>query len=123
MKFFRCAKCNKVVYVLTDGSPTLSCCGENMTELKSNTTDASAEKHVPVVKQDKNKVEVTIGSALHPMTDAHYIDWILLKSSKKAQIVYLDHTASPVAHFTLCDGEKVENVYAYCNLHSLWSLK
>ena len=26
----------------------------------------------------------------------------------------------PVADFCLCDGEQVEEVYAYCNLHGLW---
>ena len=26
----------------------------------------------------------------------------------------------PVADFCLCDGEPVEEVYAYCNLHGLW---
>lgn len=26
----------------------------------------------------------------------------------------------PVADFCLCDGENVEEVYAYCNLHGLW---
>ena len=26
----------------------------------------------------------------------------------------------PVADFCLCDGEHVEEVYAYCNLHGLW---
>ena len=25
-----------------------------------------------------------------------------------------------VADFCLCDGEPVEEVYAYCNLHGLW---
>ena len=25
-----------------------------------------------------------------------------------------------VADFCLCDGEQVEEVYAYCNLHGLW---
>ena len=26
----------------------------------------------------------------------------------------------PVADFYLCNGEPVEEVYAYCNLHGLW---
>lgn len=26
----------------------------------------------------------------------------------------------PAADFFLCDGEKAEEVYAYCNLHGLW---
>ena len=32
------------------------CCGEPMTELVANTTDAATEKHVPVVEVEGNEV-------------------------------------------------------------------
>lgn len=34
--------------------------------LKANTSDGAAEKHVPVVSVDGNRVEVSVGSVSHP---------------------------------------------------------
>ena len=38
-----------MVALIHKGDGTLVCCGQDMTELKANTTDAALEKHVPVV--------------------------------------------------------------------------
>lgn len=32
----------------------------------------------------------------------------------------LSYPQEPATDFCLCDGEQVEEVYAYCNLHGLW---
>ena len=32
----------------------------------------------------------------------------------------LSYLQEPIADFCICDGELVEEVYAYCNLHGLW---
>jgi superoxide reductase len=96
------------------------CCGQKMTELIPGTTDGAAEKHVPVYETKDNTICVKIGAAEHPMTDAHYIEWICVKTKQGVQFRYLQPDNKPQACFTVCEGDEVEAVYAYCNLHGLW---
>ena len=109
----------KEVFMVIDNAPLK----ENEVELVPNTTDAAKEKHVPVIEQDGNKVKVTVGSTLHPMTEAHHISFIVLETEDKAVMKTLDPTGTPVAEFTLADGEKPVAAYEYCNLHGLWVKK
>jgi superoxide reductase len=121
MKFYKCAKCGNFVTFLTDKTPcTPFCCGEEMTELTANTTDAALEKHVPVIAADGNTVTVTVGSVEHPMLDAHYIQFIILETNQGYQKKDLKPGDAPVAKFALSDGETAVAAYEYCNLHGLW---
>ena len=43
-----------------------------------NTTDAAVEKHVPTLEKRDGGWQVNVGSVDHPMTDAHFIEWIEL---------------------------------------------
>ena len=120
LKILRCSHCGNIVtYIENKGVPVV-CCGEKMTVLNANTTDAATEKHVPVWTREGNTVSVKVGSVNHPMTEEHHIAWIILKTCCGVQIKYLAHDAAPAAEFCVADGEKVEEVYAYCNLHGLW---
>ena len=96
------------------------CCGQAMEELVPNTTDAAVEKHVPVYKTEGNKVFVTISDVLHPMEEKHFIQWIGIETNLGIQIKHLTPGMEPKACFALCDSEKVETVFEYCNLHGLW---
>ena len=109
-----------ITFVENKGVPVM-CCGQKMTEMVANTTDAAQEKHVPVVEKDGDKVKVTVGSVEHPMAEEHYIEWICLETEKGSQIKYLKPGEKPAAEFVLCDDE-VKAVYGngYCNLHGLW---
>ncbi|BFK63363.1 hypothetical protein I260019D6_26720 [Dorea longicatena] len=49
-----------------------------------------------------------------------YIEWITLNTNQGVYRKQLNPGQEPVADFCLCDGEQVEEVYAYCNLHGLW---
>ena len=69
---------------------------------------------------DGNKVFVTVGSVEHPMLPEHYIEWISLQTKAGNQRKPLQPGQAPKACFSLCEGDEVEAVYAYCNLHSLW---
>ena len=51
------------------------------TELIANTTDASNEKHVPVIETSGSEVTVTVGSVEHPMMEAHFIQWIIIETA------------------------------------------
>ena len=91
-----------------------------MQEIIPDTTDAAQEKHVPVWNVEDNLVTVTVGAVAHPMTPEHYIEWICLQTKQGSQHRKLDPSDSPSACFALCEGDEVEAVYAFCNLHSLW---
>jgi len=106
--------------MIFDAGVTPACCGQSMTELIPNTTDAATEKHVPVVTIEGANVSVNIGSVTHPMQDVHYIEWILVKTCCGVYRANLKPGDAPEAHFTIRDGEKVKAVYAYCNIHGLW---
>lgn len=120
MKFFRCDLCGNVVEVIKDSHMPMSCCGENMTEIIPGTVDASHEKHVPVYVVEGTLVTVNVGAKDHPMTDAHYIEWIMIETNKGVYRKFLTPADKPRAEFSLCKDEKVINVYEYCNMHGLW---
>ena len=71
MKFFVCEKCGNFVEMVKESGAPMMCCGEKMKELVPGTSDGAVEKHVPVVNVEGNKVTVNVGSAEHPMVDAH----------------------------------------------------
>ena len=96
------------------------CCGQPMTELVPGTTYGAAEKHVPAVTVDGNKVSVAVGSVEHPMLEEHYIEWIAVETANGVQRKALKPGEKPAAEFVLADGESVTAVYEYCNLHGLW---
>jgi superoxide reductase len=119
-KFFICKHCGNLIgFIHSSGVPVV-CCGENMTELIANTTDASNEKHVPVIEVDGNKVTVKIGSEPHPMVEQHYITWVYIRTEKGGQRKELFPGEEPCAEFVLTDDDKIISAYEYCNLHGLW---
>lgn len=120
MKFYICETCGNMIAMLKRSGAEVMCCGKKMTELVPGTTDAAVEKHVPVFEVRDNKVFVTVGSVEHPMLDEHFIEWIAVQTDLGNQRKELKPGEKPQACFALCEGEKVEAVYAYCNLHSLW---
>lgn len=120
MKFFICERCGNMIAMVKSSGAPVSCCGQAMTEIIPGTTDVAIEKHVPVFEVKDNIVYVTVGSVEHPMTDAHLIEWIALQTNAGNQRKILRPGDKPQAFFALCEGEIVEAVYAYCNLHSLW---
>ena len=91
-----------------------------MKEMIPGTTDAAQEKHVPVYEVNGDVVTVKVGAVAHPMTEEHYIEWVSLKTKFGNQRKALQPGSEPAVCFRICDGDEVEAVYAYCNLHSLW---
>ncbi|MBQ7478150.1 MAG: desulfoferrodoxin FeS4 iron-binding domain-containing protein [Selenomonadaceae bacterium] len=121
-KFFRCELCGNIIGLIHEGGGPLVCCGKPMTALEANTTDAAQEKHVPVPEFDKaaQKVTVKVGSAAHPMTPEHFIEWIHLQTKLGAQMRHLTPEDAPEAVFQIAPGDEPVAVFAYCNLHGLW---
>ncbi len=115
---YKCKLCGNMVEMLNDAAGTLTCCGQPMTLIEENSTDAAVEKHVPVVEATDGGTKVSVGSVAHPMQDDHYIEWIELKSGSKTCRQYLRSTDAPEATFSIAaDGATAR---AYCNLHGLW---
>lgn len=120
-RFFICEHCGNMITMVKDKGVPVMCCGQKMTELIPGTTDAAIEKHVPVYSIEGNKVVVTVGETLHPMIEEHFIEWISLQTKNGVQRKYLNPGEEPKVCFMICDDDEVEAVYAYCNLHGLWS--
>ena len=119
-KFYICKHCGKIMALVKESGVPIMCCGEPMKQLIAGETDAAAEKHVPVYKKEGNMVYVSVGSIEHPMTEEHYIEWISIQTTGGNQRKFLKPNDKPEKCFALCDGDEIEAVYAYCNLHSLW---
>ena len=120
MKFYRCKKCGQIIAIVKETKVPVVCCGEKMEEIIPGTTDAAVEKHVPVFEVKDGLVTVTVGSVEHPMAPEHYIEWIAIQTTGGNQRKELKPGDAPKAVFAICEGDEVEEVYAYCNLHSLW---
>lgn len=120
LKFFRCEHCGNIIEMVEDKGVPVVCCGQRMTELVAGTSDGAREKHVPVYEVKDNIVHVKVGEVAHPMIPEHYIEWIVLQTKNGVQRKKLNPGDKPEACFALCDGDEVESVYAYCNLHGLW---
>lgn len=115
---YKCSVCGHMIVVVHEGGGTLVCCNQPMTALTENTTDASKEKHVPVIEKIPGGYKVKVGSIPHPMADDHYIEWIELLAGDAAYRQFLKPGQAPEATF-LVDAEAV-NAREYCNLHGLW---
>ena len=109
-----------IIMLITGGGQEISCGGKPMNFLTANTTDAAQEKHVPQVTVDGKKISVQVGSVVHPMTEAHLIQWIYLQTKRGGQYVHLTASDKPVAEFIVADGDEPIAAYEFCNLHGLW---
>ena len=122
-EIYKCEVCGNIVEVLDAGAGELVCCGQPMKNIVAGTTDGAAEKHVPVIEKVEGGYKVKVGSVAHPMTEAHYIEWIELICNKcgKVQRKYLKPGEAPEAVFA-SDSDSV-TAREYCNLHGLWEAK
>ena len=118
-RFYICEKCGNIVEMVNASGVTPHCCGQKMSVLEAGVVEASREKHVPEVEVLDGRVNVIVGSVLHPMAEEHSILWIELVSDKGVQRKYLNPGEAPAVSFLLKDEKPLE-VYAYCNLHGLW---
>lgn len=118
MEVYKCELCGNVVELLHAGGGELVCCGQQMNLLVENSTDAAKEKHVPVIVKGNGGYTVKIGSVAHPMTDAHYIEWIELIAGATVSRQALKPGDAPEAFFATSADQVTAR--AYCNLHGLW---
>lgn len=118
--FYRCNICGNLICMIDASGVTPSCCGEEMEQVIPNTTDATAEKHVPAIRQDGKHVYVSVGSMPHPMAEEHFIEWITLQTNRGTYTRRLQPGCDPEACFRIQTDEYPIRAYAWCNLHGLW---
>lgn len=119
-KFLICEHCGNIVAAVKESGVPVVCCGEKMKVIVPGSVEASREKHIPEFVVEGNKVIVTVGSVEHPMVPEHYIEWVSIQTKQGNQRKQLTPGSEPKVCFSLCEGDSVEAVYAYCNLHGLW---
>lgn len=122
VKFYRCDHCGNILIPVIDSGVTPFCCGDKMEILEAGSVDAAAEKHVPVIERDADGSHVTIkvGSVPHPMTEEHYIQFIVLACGSRFYVTKLTPQDQPEARFSIKDNTQPITAYEYCNLHGLW---
>lgn len=114
----KCLKCGALVEVINDCTCDecgITCCGEPMIKLISNSVDASFEKHIPTFEHRKDEIYVKVN---HVMEKEHFIEWIALVNDKDIYKVKLLPEQNAECKFKYIKGTKL---YAYCNKHGLWS--
>ncbi len=116
---YKCCSCGNIVEVVHASGGTLVCCNQPMNLLDEQTADAANEKHVPVIDKTADGYKVTVGSTIHPMTDAHYIEWIELVVDDTCFREYLKPGNDPIVEFKVDAGQNV-SAREYCTLHDLW---
>lgn len=117
MKILKCNKCGATIEVLEDCTCNdcgINCCNEKMIELKSNSVDASFEKHLPACEIKDGMVYVRVN---HVMDDDHFIKWIKVISDNTEIKTYFNPGEEAVFSFEYVKGAIV---YSYCNKHGLW---
>ena len=118
-KFFICEHCGNMIGVIIDIGVPMVCCGDDMTELVPNTTEASTEKHLPEVTVLGDKISVQVGSAPHPMEDEHHIAFVYVETERGGQRKCLKIGNEPTISFSFIEDKPIA-VFAYCNLHGMW---
>lgn len=120
-KFLVCKNCGNLVEVIEGKDIPIICCGNNMEHIVPNTVEASIEKHKPVVNLENGCAHIIVGSTIHPMEENHYIKWIYVETNIRSLRYNFKHGDKPEILVNLDENEKIINVYAFCNLHGLWS--
>lgn len=82
-------------------------------------TDASREKHVPVIDNNDKGIKVKVGSAPHSMEELHYTEWIEIIVGGKSCRVFLKPGQPAEAEFPL-DLSAGLVARFFCNIHGQW---
>lgn len=118
MKLYKCPICGNIITVVEGNEKLVKCCGRELEEIRANTVEAATEKHIPVYEVNGDVINVRVGEINHPMEDNHYIEFIALVNDENMSIVKLKPGEEPVALLPYIKGT---TLYAYCNIHGLWS--
>lgn len=119
-KFYVCKHCGNVIGLINNAGVPLICCGEEMTELIANNTEAKTDYHIPATAVNGNLITVDIGKFPHPMTPEHHINWVYIQTERGGQRKNIRPGEAPAVVFSLAGDDKYLKTYAHCTLHGLW---
>jgi len=122
IRFYKCETCGNLVCTIEESGNPLNCCGRQMHELISASTDGALEKHVPVYQWEDEDLYVKIGEKLHPMEKYHHIEFVVVETTRGFLVEKINNMPTPNARFKLNSDHNIINIYIYCNLHGLYSL-
>ena len=120
-QIYKCELCGNVTEVLHTGAGELVCCGVPMILQTEKTSEEGNEKHLPVIESlaEGAGVRVKVGEVPHPMEEAHYIEWIEIKTANgKIERKHLNPGES--ADMKTLTNEEIVEAREYCNVHGLW---
>jgi desulfoferrodoxin len=83
-----------------------------MVEIVPGTVDAAREKHIPDIVKDGSVIKISVGSVEHPMLDAHYIDFVALRTKSGCQVKKLHAGEEPRVSFAILPDDEIVEVYA-----------
>ncbi len=115
---YKCNICGNIVSILHTGAGQLVCCNAPMELVIVKEADEGAEKHLPVTEKKGGKVMTRVGEILHPMEEAHFIEWIETSSGEESCLRFLKPGEKPESE--ACVKDKDVSVRAFCNIHGLW---
>lgn len=122
MKFYKCNQCETIFTKLIDKDNSITCCEEESMVLENNEDIKEKQNHIPHIRKTGNFITVTVGNN-HPMVEVHFIEFVCLETNKGVQFRKFSFNQDLKADFILAKEEEIKNVYVYCNLHGLSSLK
>ena len=116
MKFFYCSHCgNLILYAKNKGVPVI-CCGDYMEELElKKDCDCCENSDIHISSHGGVAIVAIGGNPGHPMTAAHFIEWVALETKEGAQRKELGPFKDSMVTFALTPEDKVVAAYAYCN--------
>ena len=117
--FYKCRDCDSIVLEMSRGKQPCTDTSNLLLAPQTGEEAAKTEKHKPVITYLDTVVSVTVGSAPHPMTEDHFIQWVYVQTGTGGMLRKFSPGNEPKAVFT-AQKDNVVGVYAYCNLHGLW---
>lgn len=114
----KCNVCGNIVEILHAGAGSLVCCNQPMEKLVEKNQEEGFEKHLPVIEKRGNLIKIKVGDVLHPMEDAHFIEWIEIIEDGVSYRKVLSPGQSPEMQMEVGGGEIF--VRSFCNIHGLW---
>ena len=84
-KFYVCKHCGNIIAKVKDAGVPVVCCGEKMSEIIPNTTDAAVKNTSPIWTVENGVVHVKVSTVAHPMLPEHYIEWVSIHTKQGNQ--------------------------------------
>ncbi|MDR1905784.1 MAG: hypothetical protein LBQ27_02565 [Clostridiales bacterium] len=116
---YKCVNCESVIEIEEPHDCTLKCGNAPMTLMTTKNHTGDAEVHIPIITATENGYLVKVSALPHPMTNAHYIEFIELNADGRRYKTYLSPSDEPQYEFPISIARAV-SARIYCNLHGVW---